>query len=208
MQGPRARWWLGLVVGVIVPAACAAPVDFSHDIVPIIKARCAECHTNGKYKSGLSLDTREDLLRSKAVVPGKSAASELFKRVGSKDKDFRMPPKGEPLTAKEVALLRAWIDEGLAWDAGFTFKASTYVAPLKPRRPTLPPVRPGLEHPIDRIVAAYYAQHKAFPKLMTDLTSGTDQLLRTTPTYVDLAAAADGTLTKTGVDTPTGCTIA
>jgi hypothetical protein len=27
-----------------------AKIDFAHDIVPILKARCAECHTNGKYK--------------------------------------------------------------------------------------------------------------------------------------------------------------
>src|SRR5438874_2962681 len=96
----------------------AADIDFAHDVLPLLKARCAECHTNGKYKASLSFDTREDLLKSKAVVAGKSAASELFKRVSSKDKDFRMPPKGAPLSPREVTLLRAWIDEGLAWDAG------------------------------------------------------------------------------------------
>ena len=45
-----------------------------------------------------------------------------------------MPPKGEPLTEKEVAVLAKWIDEGLPWEAGFTFKPATYVAPLKPRQ--------------------------------------------------------------------------
>jgi hypothetical protein len=138
-------------------------IDFAHDVVPLLKARCAECHTNGKYKGGLSLDTRAALLKTKAVVPGKSAASELLKRITSSDPEYRMPPKGKPLSAAEVARLRAWIDQGLPWDAGFTFKVSTYVAPLRPRRPELPPARPGLDHPIDRILAAYFSRHKVAP---------------------------------------------
>src|SRR5438105_15050974 len=90
----------------------AKKVDFAHDIIPLLKARCAECHTSGKYKGSLSLDTREDALKAKVVVPGKSAASELIRRVSSTDKDERMPPKGDPLTAKQIELLKAWIDEG------------------------------------------------------------------------------------------------
>src|SRR6058998_795645 len=82
-------------------------IDFVHDIVPILKARCAECHTNGKYKGGLSLDTRAQLLKKKAVVPGRSSASELVKRVSSNDRDFRMPPKGEALPPDQIALLKA-----------------------------------------------------------------------------------------------------
>src|SRR2546421_9595329 len=113
-------------------------VDFAHDIVPLLKARCAECHTNGKYKGSQSLDTRADLVKTRAAVPGKSADSELIRRVATKDPDERMPPKGPPLSVREIDLLRAWIDQGLAWEDGFSFKAAIYVAPLKPRRPTPP----------------------------------------------------------------------
>src|SRR5436305_14319821 len=90
------------------PARADSPkkIDFAHDIVPILKARCAECHTNGKYKAGMSFDTREELLRTKTVVPGQGAASELVKRVSSKDKKVRMPPKGEHLAPNELELLR------------------------------------------------------------------------------------------------------
>src|SRR3954464_3518465 len=95
-----------LVLGALPCAAQKAkPVDFAHDIVPIIKSRCAECHTNGKYKGSVSMDTREDLLKSKAVVVGKAALSELVKRVVSDKADHRMPPKGDRLTPKQVALL-------------------------------------------------------------------------------------------------------
>src|SRR5687767_14705707 len=50
-------------------------IDFAHDVVPILKAKCAGCHTNGTYKGGLSLDTRASMLKAKAVVPGKAAES-------------------------------------------------------------------------------------------------------------------------------------
>jgi hypothetical protein len=150
-------------------AAQPAKIDFAHDIVPLLKARCAECHTNGKYKGSFSLDTRADVLRKKAVVIGKSVDSELIKRVTSTDKDKRMPAKGEPLTAKEIALLRAWIDQGFAWEDGFSFKVADYVPPLRPRRPTLPPIREGRNHPIDRIIDAYFSQHKvAWPAPLDD----------------------------------------
>jgi hypothetical protein len=163
----------GLLVGALAGPARAGsqkPVDFAHDIVPLLKARCAECHTGGKRKGGLSLNTRESILK-KVVVPGKSGQSELFRRVTSKDPDERMPSKGPPLPAREIELLRAWIDQGLPWEPGFTFLAPTYAAPLRPRRPALLPARPGLEHPIDRILDAYYARHKVTPPPPLDDTA-------------------------------------
>jgi len=155
-----------LIVAAVAVVAFAASgrsqapkkVDFAHDILPLLKARCAECHTNGTYKGSLSLDTRQDLLKAKAAVPGKSAASELILRITHKDAKKRMPPKGDALAAKDIELLRAWIDQDLPWEEGFTFKAGAYVAPLKPRRPMLPAAQNGREHPIDRIVDAYFAQ--------------------------------------------------
>jgi hypothetical protein len=146
------------------------PIDFAHDIVPILKARCAECHTNGTYKSSLSLDTREAILRKKVAVPGKSAESEMFKRITSSDKEIRMPPKDPPLSAKEIDLVRTWIDQGMKWEDGFTFKKSVYLAPLKPRRVELPPIVKGRAHPIDRLVDAYFAKNKlAFPEPANDV---------------------------------------
>ena len=145
-------------------AAMAQPkdgkTDFAHEVLPILKAKCAKCHTNGTHKGGLSLDTRETMLKAKVVVPGKSAESELFKRITSSDKEVRMPTMGDPLSAKEIAALKKWIDDGAAWEPGFSFKPPAYIAPLKPRRPTLPAAIDGREHPIDRIVDAYFAANK------------------------------------------------
>src|SRR6516165_5201425 len=162
--------WLGMVRSQAQgPKVEETPkIDFAHDIAPLIKARCAECHTNGKYKGSVSMDTRADLLKSKVVMPGKSAASEVVKRITSHDPEKRMPPKGKPLSPKEIALIKAWIDQGLAWEPGFTFKKATYVAPLKPRRPLLPAAKAGRDHPIDRILDAYFAEKKLQPPADAD----------------------------------------
>ena len=143
-------------------------IDFAHQVVPILKAKCAKCHTNGTYKGGMSLDTREAMLKSKSVVPGKAAVSELFKRVTHADADLRMPPMSDPLPAKDVATLKKWIDEGAVWEAGYSFKPPAYIAPLKPRKVALPVAVKGREHPIDRIVDAYFTASKATPPQALD----------------------------------------
>lgn len=171
----RARWWGSWLILGVLTSLCRAEssrqIDFAHDIVPLIKTHCAKCHTNGKSKGSFSLDTRQSILKKKAVVPGKSGQSELVKRITSDDADLRMPPQGARLTAQEIELVKTWIDQGLPWQEGFTFKASAYVAPLKPRRPPLPAARNGRDHPIDRIVDAYYAEHKAAPPEPLDDTA-------------------------------------
>ena len=133
------------------------PLDFAHEVVPILKKHCAACHTNGTYKAGISFDTRQALIQSKAVVLGDSKKSELHKRITSKDTTERMPPKGAALDEKEVQILARWIDAKLPWDDNFTFKAGTYVSPLKYRDVKIPA---GAGHPIDRILAPYLAKQK------------------------------------------------
>ena len=146
------------------------PIDFSHEVVPILKARCIECHANGKSKGGLSIDTRETLLKSKiAVVPGKPAESDLIRRIQLPEgNEERMPPKGTRLTEKEITTLTEWVKQGAKWEAGFTFGKKSYVAPLKPRTPTLPAAQNGREHPIDRILDAYSIKNNQAVPLPAD----------------------------------------
>lgn len=133
------------------------PLDFVHEVVPILKKHCASCHTNGTYKGSVSFDTRQALIQSKAVVSGDSKKSELLKRITSNDAAERMPPKGPALGEKEVQILARWIDSKLPWDDTFTFKVETYVAPLKYREVKVPA---GKGHPIDRILDPYLARQK------------------------------------------------
>lgn len=141
-----------------------AAVDFPHAVAPLLKKHCAECHTADKKKGGLSMNTRQSLLaggeNGPVVTPGQSAGSRLLEAVATQDQDLRMPPKGDGLSAAEVGLLKAWIDEGLAWPEDFAFQKPAYEPPLAPRRPDLPPAADGRTHPVDRLLDAWLAQRK------------------------------------------------
>lgn len=97
-----------------------SPPDFVREVRPILEQNCFKCHGPEKQKGGLRFDTKEGTLKTgdsgeKAIVPGHAAQSRLIKLVSSKDEDERMPTKGEPLSAAQIALLTRWIDSGAAW---------------------------------------------------------------------------------------------
>lgn len=156
---------LTAIVPVILSIAAApAAVDFAHEVLPILKEHCVECHTNGKYKGSLSLDTRDALIGSDdAVVVGDASKSLFIELLSAEDPDDRMPQKADALSAEKIAILTKWINEGLAWEPGFTFKEKTWAAPLHPRKPELPPARGTLTNPIDRIALAYFEANKVTP---------------------------------------------
>ncbi len=142
-------------------AVVASAADFSHEVVPILRKHCAECHTGDKKKGGLSMNTRADLMEGSengpVVKPG-DPASRMLAVVVSEDKDERMPPKGPGLSPAEVAKLREWVERGLAWEEGFAFKQPAYEPPLRPRTPELPAAADGRSHPVDRVLDAWTAK--------------------------------------------------
>src|SRR5262245_20472764 len=97
-------------------AAPTATVDYDRDVKPILSANCFECHGRRKQQSGLRLDLRQSALRGGdygvVIVPGKAAESNLIKRLTSADDGVRMPPEDDALPEHEIAVLRAWIDQG------------------------------------------------------------------------------------------------
>jgi mono/diheme cytochrome c family protein len=104
-----------------LPPPSTARVDFLRDIQPIFADRCVKCHGSQKPKSGFRLDSREMVLKGGengvAVIPGQSAKSPLIHYVARLVPEMGMPPegKGDPLSTEQIALLRAWIDQGVAW---------------------------------------------------------------------------------------------
>jgi len=89
-----------------VPNIC-----FDRDILPIFVQKCGNtgCHSAGA-KDGLSnLTNYTDIM--KGIVPYHANKSEIFKSI--KGKNPSMPTSSSPqLTAKEVDLIRSWIDFG------------------------------------------------------------------------------------------------
>ena len=147
-----------------LPPAATKKIDFATDIKPILDRSCTKCHANGKRKGGFSIDHIHSFLgggeTGPAVVSGKSAESLLIELVLSNDPEERMPSKGDPLSLDEIGILRAWIDQGVEWEKGFTF-AEFRNAPVAPREVALPA---GPEtNPVDRLLAPYYKKHEVEP---------------------------------------------
>src|SRR5260370_447477 len=108
---------LPLVPGNLSRAAENSPGDavFEKTVLPLLKARCGECHGGADNKSGLAVLTVADLLaggatRGAAIVPGHPEESVLVKLISGQLKP-RMPFKGEPLSAEEIKLIEAWIKD-------------------------------------------------------------------------------------------------
>ena len=161
---PRRSSFTWLVLAAAVAARAAQGVDFAHEVVPILRKHCGECHTGDARQGGFSLNTREDLLAggdsgTPGLVPGESATSELVARITSDDPDDRMPSEGEPLPPEAIAILTAWIDEQAPWEPGFAFKGTAWEPPLALREVALPPAVDGRTNPIDRVVDAALAKH-------------------------------------------------
>src|SRR4051812_37269671 len=106
-----------------LPPPAQASVDFNRDIKPLFEQSCFRCHGPERPKSQFRLDNRESALKGGDdgvdIIPGDSAKSPLVYYIARVVEDMEMPPpgKGEPLTAAQVGLLRAWIDQGAQWGA-------------------------------------------------------------------------------------------
>ncbi len=162
-----------LLAGLLLTASLgAAPVDFAHEVVPILRKHCVECHAGDKKKGGLSMNTRVSLLEGgengAVVTAGQTQKSKLLEAIVSADPDVRMPPKGERLSPVEVATLRAWVEQGAVWTEGFAFKKPAYEPPLRPRQPVLPEARAGRTHPIDRVLDGWLADKGAPTPVLAD----------------------------------------
>ena len=145
---------LGLTADDQLPKPAARKIDFVKDVRPILAAKCLDCHGAKKQESAYRLDHKASALRGgdigRAIVPGKSGESPLIRYVAGLDPDIKMPPEGERLTAEQVAVLRAWIDQGADWPESASVELKSkgadhwaFKAPVRPRVPTVRPMADG-----------------------------------------------------------------
>lgn len=112
-----------------IPAPAAREIDFTKDVQPIFQASCLNCHNPEKAKSKFILDTRDNAIKGGEngpdILVGDSAHSPLIHFTARLVEDSEMPPsgKGEPLTAEQIGILRAWIDQGAKWPAEIVLAA-------------------------------------------------------------------------------------
>ena len=147
-----------------LPPAADRPVDFAKDVQPLFEKYCIKCHGPEKQKSGYRVDVKESALKggddhAPNIVPGKSAESPLIQFVAGLDEDMIMPQKGDRMTAEQIGVLRAWVDQGANWpvEGQMQDPKKTHWAFQPLKRPEVPLVKDShasLRNPIDAFVLA------------------------------------------------------
>lgn len=90
-------------------------------IKPFLEEKCWTCHNDDLHKGGLIMTTRDALMeggRNGEIIEATAGDSEIFKRVVLDPSSRKyMPPKGTPLSYREIKLLEWWIDQGAPFDS-------------------------------------------------------------------------------------------
>lgn len=161
----------------VLPPPVARPVDFVKDIQPVLAERCYSCHGPDKQKADLRWDVKSSVFKNgdhgPILAPGKSAESRVIKLVAGLDPETVMPPRGERLSAAQIGLLRAWIDQGAPWvDVAVAPAADkrNHWAFKAPTRPPLPSVKrkSWVRNPIDYFVLARLEKENLHPAPQAD----------------------------------------
>jgi Protein of unknown function (DUF1553)/Protein of unknown function (DUF1549)/Planctomycete cytochrome C len=106
-------------------------VSYNRDVRSILSNHCFKCHGPATQKAGVRLDSLAHAKKKDAIVAGEPGASGIIERVKSEDTETRMPPpeSGPALTAKEIATLEKWIQQGAKYETHWAFVKPQ---PLKP----------------------------------------------------------------------------
>jgi len=155
-----------------IPPAATRQVDFAKDVEPIFSSHCYDCHGPKKQEASLRLDQKAAALKGSengpVILPGKSQDSVLIHAVSWVREDLKMPKKGQRLTAQEVGLLRAWIDQGADWPVDALAQRKdprqhwAFKAPVRPKVPVVKNQR-WVRNPIDSFVMARLEKEKLKP---------------------------------------------
>src|SRR5205823_8486360 len=121
-------------------AAGTRPVSYLREVRPILAQHCFQCHgpDEAARKGKLRLDLKDAAFAERkgrhVIAPGDLDDSLVWERVTADEDDRRMPPegKGQPLAKKQIATLRAWIEQGAKWEDHWSL--------LPPTKPAIPRV--------------------------------------------------------------------
>lgn len=167
-------FWLALVsVSVADLRESTNQVSYNRDIRPVLSDKCFQCHGPDApaRKAELRLDrygNQGDVSGGESVlVSGDVAASELIRRIATRDVDERMPPSSatRKLTSDEIKLLKRWVRQGAKYESHWAF--------IPPTRPPLPAVK-DISWPrngIDNFVLARLEQENIAPSPSADHAS-------------------------------------
>ncbi len=161
------------VVLLVAPATTVArDVDYLRDVKPIFKRHCYSCHGSLKQEGNLRVDTAAAMARGgesgSAIESGNVDGSYLLSRIRDEDESTRMPQGSAPLSAQEISIITAWVEQGAAGPADEKPEADprdhwAFRRPLRPDVPQIASLSLVIRNPIDAFVADEYRQHQLQP---------------------------------------------
>ncbi len=135
-------------------------VTYTDQLLPLIQANCAKCHSSDKKKADLDLTSYQGLLKGSGsgmiVLSGDPGGSKLWKALTHAEEPF-MPPNRPKLSDKELEVFKQWIIGGLLETSGSKAVAAAKSGldlTLKPEalgKPDGPPPLPQ-ECPIEPVI--------------------------------------------------------
>ncbi len=120
MKTPKLTGWLlaGIAASRFLGLAAGEPAPtYENNVRPILEKSCFKCHGDKKQKAQLRLDTYEALMKGSGngliVDLANTGNSMMLKLISLEpgDEDI-MPPKGRPLSSKNIQIIRAWVEGG------------------------------------------------------------------------------------------------
>jgi hypothetical protein len=137
----------------------AAKLNFQDHVLPLFRNACLNCHNADKKKGGLDISSYSATMAGsdsqKVIVPGDADSSVLYKLVIHAEEP-KMPQKADKMAAKDLEIIKKWIESGALENSG------SKAAAIKPKldlgspiasigKPSGPPILPKglpLEPPV------------------------------------------------------------
>ncbi|MCI0376663.1 MAG: hypothetical protein L0215_03575 [Gemmataceae bacterium] len=166
-------WLVVALAGVSVVAQAPAKKDdkepdkvsYYKDVRPIFQQHCQGCHQPAKAEGGFVMSSFADLLERTehdvpGLVPGQPEKSALYRQITPRDgKPPAMPRQKDPLTDRDVRIVKRWIEQGAADDTPASARAAL-VDEDHPPIYQLPPVITSLAYSPDSEILAVAGYHE------------------------------------------------
>ena len=126
-------------------------VSYYKDVRPIFQQHCQGCHQPAKAQGGYVMTGFADLLKKSdkdvaGVIPGQPDKSGVYQQITPQGgKPPAMPRQSDPLSGRDVAVIKKWIEQGATDDTPASAKTKL-VDVDNPPVYSLPPVITGLAY--------------------------------------------------------------
>jgi WD40 repeat protein len=126
-------------------------VSYYKDVRPIFQQHCQGCHQPAKAQGGYVMTSFADLLKKSdkdvaGVIPGQPDKSGVYQQIIPQGgQPPAMPRQKDPLTGRDVAVIKKWIEQGATDDTPASAKTKLVDADNPPVY-SLPPVITGLAY--------------------------------------------------------------